>query len=120
MQDDAQHHHAAAQGVQTEIPAIVHSRTGYSITRSARRRMVCGIFTPSARAVLRLMTSSTIVGRLDTQHFGIHRSNQSFARSRACRVAVFSSGDWSRRKSNARRAIGYICSSTGTPRSHSA
>jgi len=36
----------------------------------------------------------------------IHCASQFFARSRAWRVAIFSSGVWSGRKSNARRAIG--------------
>src|SRR5262245_18089429 len=35
---------------------------GHSITRSARSRSVCGIVSPSAFAVLRLMTSANLVG----------------------------------------------------------
>jgi len=38
------------------------SGTRYSTTWSARSRSVCGIVTPSAFAVLRLMTSSNFVG----------------------------------------------------------
>src|SRR4029450_12948338 len=35
---------------------------GYSMTWSARRSNVCGIVSPSALAVLRLMTSANLVG----------------------------------------------------------
>src|SRR5215469_1048217 len=39
-----------------------HDLLRYSITSSARPRIVCGIVRPSALAVLRLMTSSNFVG----------------------------------------------------------
>src|SRR5438128_10079174 len=38
------------------------SSTGYSVTRSARSKSVCGIVSPRAFAVLRLITSSNFVG----------------------------------------------------------
>ncbi len=55
--------HASARGPAPK-PAhrVYRSRPRYSITRSAWRRIVCGIVRPSALAVLRLMTSSNFVG----------------------------------------------------------
>src|SRR4051794_468642 len=40
------------------------SSRGYSITSSARAKIVCGIETPSEFAVLRLITSSYLVGSI--------------------------------------------------------
>ena len=44
---------------------------GYRITSSARRSSDCGIVRPSAFAVLRLMTSSNIVGRTTGKSAGL-------------------------------------------------
>ena len=44
---------------------------GYWITRSARSSSDCGIVSPSALAVLRLMTSSNFVGRSTGRSAGL-------------------------------------------------
>src|SRR5688572_25633690 len=51
--------HGAGGGYSTGVQA---ARTGHSMTRSARKRTLCGVLIPSSLAVLLLITSSNLSG----------------------------------------------------------